>query len=52
MNDWILKHSIGCYRCGVLMDERGDCVPNEKEYGGNDDGGSLCPNCIGREGNG
>lgn len=46
---WVERHSINCYRCGKLADER-VCVPNTGEYGGNDDGGELCPTCAaGRE---
>ena len=42
--NWIEKHSINCYFCGELVDER-ECVPNTKEYGGNNDGGEICPKC-------
>ncbi len=37
--------TVGCYNCGDIVDER-DCMPNTSEYGGNDDGGSLCPQCY------
>ena len=42
--DWVDKHSVNCYYCGELVDER-NCVPNTAEHGGNDDGGSICPEC-------
>jgi len=35
-------HSVNCYDCGELVDER-DCV-NGDEY--THDGGSLCPHCL------
>jgi hypothetical protein len=41
---WVDRHSVGCYYCGALADER-ECVPNTAEYGGNDDGGSICMAC-------
>lgn len=44
----LLRHSVNCYKCGKLVDER-DCMPNTKEYGGNDDGGDLCPECQTQE---
>lgn len=40
--DWIDKHSVDCYFCGELADER-DCIPAD-EYNGND-GGDICPAC-------
>ena len=40
-----LDRSVNCYVCNDLVDER-DCVPNDSEYGGNDDGGSLCLKCV------
>jgi len=42
--NWIDRHSVNCYKCGDLVDER-DCVPNIKEHGGNDDGGEICLRC-------
>ncbi len=39
---WIDRHSVNCYFCGELIDER-DCQPAD-EYN-NDDGGTICPNC-------
>ena len=39
-----INHTINCYECGNLADER-DCVPNTKEHNGNDGGGEICPNC-------
>ena len=37
------KHSVGCYFCGRLVDER-ECIPAD-EYNEND-GGSICPECL------
>ena len=40
---WIDKHSVNCYFCEALFDEReGD---NADAWNGND-GGSICPQCI------
>ena len=38
----ILKHSVGCYFCGDLVDER-ECTPAD-DYNG-EDGGSMCERC-------
>lgn len=43
MDAWIDRHSVNCYYCGDLADER-ECEPAD-EYNGND-GGSVCPNCL------
>ena len=44
MNDKdIDKHSINCYFCNALVDER-ECVQAD-DYNGND-GGEICPKCI------
>jgi len=40
--NWIEKHSVNCYFCGTLVDER-DCLPAD-EYNGND-GGDICKHC-------
>ena len=41
--NWVDRHSVNCYFCGELVDER-DCV-NADDY--NDgDGGSICPKCL------
>ena len=40
--DWVDKHSVNCFDCGVLMDER-ECVPGDEITG---DGGSLCEACY------
>ena len=40
--DWIDKHSVNCYFCGELVDER-DCMPADS-YNDND-GGDICPKC-------
>jgi len=37
------KHSVNCYFCGKLVDER-DCIPAD-DYNEND-GGSICPECM------
>lgn len=45
MNDeWIDRHSVNCYDCGSIVDER-DCVDGD-EY--TKDGGSLCQQCLER----
>ena len=41
--NWIESHSVNCYFCGELVDER-DCVPADFYNGG--DGGSCCPECL------
>jgi len=43
MNDWISKHSVNCYFCSELVDER-DCMPADP-YNEND-GGDICPDCL------
>lgn len=40
--DWIDKHSVNCFKCGKLVDER-ECIPNVEE------GGSICPACQNKE---
>lgn len=40
---WVDKHSVGCYFCGVLFDEREG--QNADEFN-NGDGGSICPACL------
>jgi hypothetical protein len=40
---WIDIHSVNCYFCGELKDER-DCI-NADEYNVND-GGSICQKCL------
>jgi len=46
MNDQAVdKHSVNCYFCGELVDER-DCVPADKHNGG--DGGDCCRVCLKR----
>ena len=40
---WIDKHSVNCYFCGELFDER-ECIPAD-EYNDND-GGDICPDCL------
>ena len=37
------KHSVNCYFCSELVDER-ECMPAD-EFNG-DDGGSICPSCL------
>lgn len=43
---WIDRHSVNCYFCGELVDER-DCSP-ANAYN-NNDGGSICPKCLGEK---
>ena len=40
---WAEKHSVNCYFCGFLVDER-ECA-NADNYNDND-GGSICQNCL------
>jgi hypothetical protein len=41
--NWLDKHSVNCYFCGELVDER-ECIPAD-EYN-NNDGGDICPECL------
>jgi len=41
----IEKHSVSCYFCGELVDER-ECVPADKHNNG--DGGDCCALCLAR----
>ncbi len=41
MDNWIDRHSVNCFNCGVLIDER-ICTPNPVV----DEGGDICPICI------
>ena len=41
--NWIDKHSINCYFCGELVDER-ECYPADKLN--NNDGGDACVDCF------
>ena len=41
--DWVDKHSVNCYFCNALVDER-DCLPADPFNGG--DGGDMCPRCT------
>jgi hypothetical protein len=43
MSNWIDRHSVNCYFCGDMYDER-DCLPAD-DYN-NNDGGSICPACM------
>jgi len=40
---WVGKHSVNCYFCGNLFDERDGT--NADPYN-NNDGGSICPDCL------
>ena len=40
---WQDKHSVNCYFCGNLFDERDGA--NADPYN-NNDGGSICPECL------
>ena len=42
--DLVDRHSVNCYDCGALVDER-DCIPGDEITG---DGGSLCKLCFER----
>jgi hypothetical protein len=46
-DEWIDKHSVNCYFCGKLVDER-DCVPADPYN--NNDGGDICPECLNKKG--
>ena len=37
------RHSVNCYFCGSLADER-ECIPADEFNGG--DGGDACPKCA------
>jgi len=41
--NWIERHSVNCYFCGVLFDERNG--QNADLYNQND-GGTICPDCL------
>jgi hypothetical protein len=41
-NNWIDRHSVNCYICGRLVDER-DCIRADEFNGG--DGGDICIDC-------
>ena len=36
---WIDRHSVNCFKCGELVDER-ECIP------GKDGEGDICPACL------
>lgn len=38
LGNWIDRHSVNCYICGKLFDER-------ESYGTTDDGGDICEDC-------
>ena len=40
---WIVNHSINCYFCGKLFDEREGYPADEFN---NNDGGTICPECL------
>jgi hypothetical protein len=40
---WIDRHSVNCYFCGKLFDEREGL--NADEYNGGD-GGTICNRCV------
>ena len=42
MSDWVDKHSVNCYFCGKLVDER-NCMPADQFN--NNDGGDICTEC-------
>jgi hypothetical protein len=41
-NNWMERHSVDCYFCGILFDER-DAMPAD-QFNDND-GGDICPAC-------
>jgi len=41
--NWIEKHSVNCYFCGKLFDER---EGQDADSFNNNDGGSICPQCL------
>lgn len=43
---WVDSHSVNCYFCNDLVDER-KCIPADP-YNGND-GGDICPKCLNRK---
>ena len=40
---WIERHSVGCYFCGALGDER---MWQRADPFNNDDGGHICDKCL------
>jgi len=42
-NGWVDRHSVNCYFCGKLFDERDGCPADEWN---NSDGGTVCPECL------
>ena len=40
---WLERHSVNCYFCGLLFDEREGVPANP--FNGND-GGDCCPDCV------
>jgi len=43
MSKWMEKHSVNCYFCGKLVDER-ECQSADNYN--NDDGGTICNECL------
>jgi len=41
--NWIDRHSVNCYFCDALVDER-ECSPADPYN--NNDGGDICPDCL------
>ena len=44
---WLIKHSVNCYFCGVLFDERDGL--NADDFN-NNDGGTICQKCLSKKG--
>lgn len=40
---WIDRHSVNCYFCGILFDEREGLPADDYNY---NDGGDICPDCL------
>ena len=47
MGNWVESHSVNCYFCGVLFDER---QGQNADAFNNNDGGSICPDCLKKKG--
>ena len=41
--NWLDRHSVNCYFCNKLVDER-ECIPADSFN--NNDGGDICRDCL------